>query len=179
MEDVCTTLATIRHGLDDDRPLGLAGDSAGALIGLLAAESSDVDVDRLLLINPNADLTLSMPSIQSLGEGWGLSSRDLEWFVAQWAPTVRQRRSSALNPLTRPLRALPMTTVVTCQFDPLRDEGLALVERVRNADRLARHHHVEGMIHGIINLDAVSSTARRVGDGILSEFADDLRASRG
>lgn len=179
IEDVRTVLAALRNDPErDDLPLGLAGDSAGALIAFLASEASDNAVDRLLMINPNVDLTLSMPSIKTLGSGWGLSSRDLEWFVTQWAPHHEQREHPTLNPLQRPLGTIPMTTIVTSDLDPLRDEGLALGEHLRNAGRLARHDHLNGMVHGVINLDFVSPTARSQGDRILREFAEDLVAAK-
>jgi len=35
------------------------------------------------------------------------------------------------------------------------------------------------MVHGVINLDTVSPTARRMGDQFLTDFAEDLSQSRG
>lgn len=131
------------------------------------------------MINPNVDLTLSRPSVQSRGTGWGLNARDLEWFVSQWAPTIALRAGKALNPLRHRPAAAPMTTVVTSEHDPLRDEGLALVQHLRGAGRLTAHHHLDGMVHGVINLDAISPTARLWGDHFLKEFAEELIKSRG
>ncbi|GAA1852863.1 alpha/beta hydrolase [Myceligenerans crystallogenes] len=179
VEDVRTVLESLGRSADGDRPLGLAGDSAGALIAFLAAGATDITVDRLLMINPNVDLTLSRPSVRTKGTGWGLSSRDLGWFVSQWAPTAALRAGPALNPLRQPAAAAPMTTIVTSEHDPLRDEGLALVEHLRRAGRLTAHHHLDGMVHGVINLDTISPAARRRGDQFLTEFAEDLIASRG
>lgn len=179
IEDVRTVLAAVRQSTDGDRPLGLAGDSAGALLAFLAADATDVTVDRLLMINPNVDLTLSMPSVQSRGTGWGLDARDLEWFVSQWAPTFALRTGRALNPLQHTPAAAPMTTIITSEHDPLRDEGLALVQHLRGAGRLTAHRHLDGMVHGVINLDSISPTARRWGDHFLTEFAEELMKSRG
>ncbi|QEV99577.1 alpha/beta hydrolase [Microbacterium caowuchunii] len=179
IDDVRTVLAAVRHSIGSDQPLGLAGDSAGALIAFSAAEAPDIAVDRLLMVNPNVDLTLSMPSVESWGTGWGLDARDLEWFVSKWAPTSAIRGSSTLDPLRRAPLATPMTTIITSEYDPLRDEGLALAEHLQRAGRLTRHHHLDGMVHGVINLDTVSPTARRWGDCFLTEFAEELINSRG
>lgn len=179
MEDVCTVLEWLDTSTESKRPIGLAGDSAGALIAHLAANATDISVDRLLMINPNVDLTLSMPSVQTKGSGWGLNARDLEWFVSQWAPTAAMREGQALSPLQHPPSASPMTTIITSEHDPLRDEGLALVQHLRAAGRLAAHHHLDGMVHGVINLDTISPTARQAGDRFLTEFAAGLVTTRG
>ncbi|WP_146362326.1 alpha/beta hydrolase fold domain-containing protein [Arthrobacter yangruifuii] len=54
--------------------VGLAGDSAGGLIAFLAAQrlaGTSAQPDALFLAYPNADLTLSRPSVRDKGEGWG------------------------------------------------------------------------------------------------------------
>jgi hypothetical protein len=38
-------------------------------------------VPALLLAYPNADMTLSQPSIEREGHGWGLEADDLRWFI--------------------------------------------------------------------------------------------------
>ncbi|WP_159609831.1 alpha/beta hydrolase [Glutamicibacter sp. JC586] len=178
IDDVRAVLGWLEERVAGEVPIGLAGDSAGALIAFLAACASDVAIDQLLLINPNVDLALSKPSVLTKGEGWGLDARDLEWFVSQWAPTAALRESHALSPLQQPPSTAPMTTIITSEHDPLRDEGLDLVEHLRNAGRLTAHHHLEGMVHGVINLDTISPTARRMGDEFLTDFAEDLNQSR-
>lgn len=179
IDDVRAVLARLSESLERNQPIGLAGDSAGALIAYLAAHGSDVEIDQLLLVNPNVDLTLSSPSVEAKGTGWGLIARDLEWFVSLWAPTIAMREGPALSPLQIPPSAAPMTTIVTSEHDPLRDEGLALAHHLREAGRLTAHRHLDGMVHGVINLDTISPTARRLGDQFLTEFAEELTAPRG
>ncbi|MFD6897536.1 alpha/beta hydrolase fold domain-containing protein [Rhodococcus sp. NPDC060086] len=156
IEDVRAVLAWLNNRPESIQPIGLAGDSAGALIAYLATYGSEVEIDQLLLINPNVDLTLSSPSVEAKGTGWGLNARDLEWFVSQWAPTAAMCEGQALSPLQNPPSAAPMTTVITSEHDPLRDEGLALARHLRGAERLTAHHHLDGMVHGVINLDTIS-----------------------
>lgn len=99
--------------------------------------------------------------------------------MSQRAPTAAMREGQALSPLQRPPALAPMTTIITSEHDPLHDEGLALVQRLRGAGRLTAHHHLDGMVHGVINLDVISPIARRWGDHFLTEFAEELVASRG
>jgi acetyl esterase len=75
--DVREVITAVRRRLDDLLPMGVAGDSAGALIAFLAVESVEIPLERMLLVNPNVDLALSMPSVAEKGRGWG--SRPASW----------------------------------------------------------------------------------------------------
>ena len=51
--------------------------------------------------------------------------------------------------------------VITAQFDPLRDEGEAYAERLRQAGVDARFFRYDGMIHGFVQLDAIVPAAHQ------------------
>ena len=68
--------------------------------------------------------------------------------------------------------ALPPTTIVTAQFDPLRDEGAALAARLSAAGVDVDYHCAAGMIHGFAGLPhvvpaaadaAINRVGRRIG----------------
>ena len=48
------------------------------------------------------------------------------------------------------LKKMPPSLVVTCGFDPLRDEGIAHVERLRAAGTNVKHKHYSGQLHGFV-----------------------------
>ncbi|GAA4563768.1 alpha/beta hydrolase [Micromonospora coerulea] len=161
-------------GGDSEMRIALAGDSAGAALAVLAAvrlrDGDGPPVSALLLVCPNADMTLSMPSVQEQGHGWGLDAEDLAWLVEQWVPNPRQRADPAVSPLYAPLHGLPPTVLATAEHDPLRDEGDALAARMAQAGIYVRHLRHTGLVHGFLSLDHVSPAAAVVGDNLFREF---------
>ncbi|EMA38866.1 alpha/beta hydrolase fold domain-containing protein [Halococcus hamelinensis] len=66
----------------------------------------------------------------------------------------------AHTPLAFPLQArdlsgLSPAFVLTCGFDPLRDEGFAYVDRLREAGVDVEHANFESMVHGFLDMDIV------------------------
>ncbi|HEY7147529.1 MAG TPA: alpha/beta hydrolase [Streptosporangiaceae bacterium] len=160
-------------GADPAAGIGLAGDSAGATIALLAAAAlrdHGTPASALLLACPNADMTLSQPSVQELGRGWGLDADDMRWFIAQWIPDPAQRSSPRFSPLRADLAGLPPAVIGTAGHDPLRDEGAALAGRLRAAGASVQHRHYPGLVHGFVMLGEVSPAAARAREDLLGVF---------
>jgi len=60
--------------------------------------------------------------------------------------------SPYLNPLVAPhLESLPMTFLLTCEHDVLRDEGLLFGHRLREAGVKVTSHHMDIGFHGIMS----------------------------
>ncbi len=163
---------------------GVAGDSAGGLIALLAADRTSMAGSRLgplLLVCPNADLTLSRPSILEKGSGWGLDNEDLKWFVSRWVPgapdAVPAPVLARFSPLHVSFGPLPATIIATAEHDPLRDEGSALVRRLRESGTDVRGVAHAGLVHGFLSLDTVSPAALAAGDRLLRLYGEALRSA--
>lgn len=178
----------VRHlgelGGDPDLGVALAGDSSGAAIAALAAillrDGDGPAASALLLVNPHTDMTLSQPSMDEEGRGWGLDAGDMRWFVEQWVPDPGRRADPQVSPLFAALDGLPPTVVATNEHDPLRDEGDAFAGRLLASGVAVEHCRLRGMVHGFMNLDDVSPAAARAGDDVLRHFARILpRASAG
>ena len=157
----------------------LAGDSAGGAVSLLAAVRLRDLGERpsaLLLAYPNADMTLSCPSIVAKGKGWGLDADDLAWCIEQWVPDPTQRDSRQVSPLRADVRGLPPTVVATAEHDALRDEGLLLVQRLRAAGVVVEHIDFAGLVHGFLGLCDESPASAGATEEIFARFARLLAA---
>ena len=140
-------------GADPGRVL-VAGDSAGGnLAAVTALRIRDQGGPRLLgqlLIYPVTDYyDPGTPSMIQNAEGYGLTRAGMIWF---WDHYLRSSADSA-NSHASPLRAatvdgLPPAMVVTAEYDPLRDEGEAYAERLRQAGVATQLKRWGGMNHG-------------------------------
>ncbi|XP_060098332.1 arylacetamide deacetylase [Heteronotia binoei] len=68
--------------------------------------------------------------------------------VGQKYPGLLDPRAAPLLVDETKLRGLPLTYIITCQYDVLRDDGLMYVSRLREAEVPVVHEHVEGAVHG-------------------------------
>jgi acetyl esterase len=156
-------------------PLVLMGDSAGGCLATLAClrlrDEGGPRPAAQVLTYPNTDLTLGRPSVREFGTGWTLDAADLAWGVAGWVPDPSHRADPGVSPLLAPeLGALPATVLVTCAYDPLRDEGEAYAAALAAAGTAVRHRREPGMIHGFLTLDTVSPAAAAAGQRVLTDL---------
>jgi len=166
-------------GGDPDR-LAVGGTSAGgnlaAVTALRARESGGPSLSRQFLLYPITDYAFDTDSYAENGDGPLLTRADMRWF---WDHYLRSEVDGA-NPYASPLCArnlsgLPPATVVTCGFDPLRDEGVAYAEALADAGVPVEHRDYPGMIHGFANMLGRFGVSRAT--EALEAVAGDLRAS--
>jgi len=138
-------------GGDPDR-IAVGGDSAGgnltAAVTLMARERDGPDIDHQVLLYPVTDHDFDTESYAENAEGYLLSRASMRWY---WDRYLDDEVDGA-NPYASPLRApdlsgLPSATVVTAGYDPLRDEGAAYAERLREAGVPVTHAEYPGMVH--------------------------------
>jgi acetyl esterase/lipase len=112
-------------------PVMVAGWSAGGNIAAvtcqLARDRGGPQISGQLLLCPVTDCTFDRPSYTDNATGYFLTRALMYWFWDLYCSPV-DRTDPRVSPLRGRLEGLPPAFVVTCEFDPLRDEGVAYAE---------------------------------------------------
>lgn len=144
----------------DANRIAIGGDSAGgnlaAAVTLMAQAENQENQPRFvlqLLIYPLMDLSKDAPSRHQFAEGHFITLRAIHWCGDMYLTD----KADIFNPLASPLLAedlhnLPPAFIITAGYDPLKDEGEAYVEALRQAEVPVEHICYEDMIHGFFNM---------------------------
>jgi acetyl esterase len=130
--------------------VAVAGDSAGG--NLAATIAMEFDPVLALLIYPVVDATVERRSRQLFGKGFFLTDELMEWYTGHFMPEGSDPADPLISPLLSPrLSESAPALVVTAGFDPLRDEGEAYAEALREAGVPVLLRRFPGLFHGFIN----------------------------
>ncbi|CUZ06913.1 alpha/beta hydrolase [Serratia marcescens] len=168
LEDVYRALCWVAQqapqlGIDAKR-LAVGGDSAGgnlvAAVALLARDRGGPHIERQLLLYPALSREMTTKSYREFAEGYFLT-RDAMVFC--WQQYLAQRRDPGAEPLhAATLRGLPPATILSCEYDPLRDEAEQYAQRLREAGVPVRCERLPGMVHACIHMLGLTPAARRL-----------------
>lgn len=164
------------------RVIGIAGDSAGGTTAALAClrlrdEGSPALPSFVALLYANSDLTLSGVSMVEKGHGFALDREDIEWFGRQWVPDASRWIEPEVSPIYAELSGFPPTLVVTCEHDPLRDQGEAFAHKLEAADVEVTMRREQGMVHNFLLWDLVSPACAMAADRVADDIARVLGSS--
>ena len=154
-------------GLNPER-LAVSGDSAGGNLSAFLAQEMNrsggpAPAFQLLLypLVQFADIrTKKMPIQQS---GFFISANLFEFFRDSYVAEEYERMDPRVSPLFAPpeaFRGLPPAHFVLCGWDPLHDEGLAYADKMASFGVPVTVREYPGMVHGFMNLTALSDTIR-------------------
>ncbi len=145
-------------GIDPTR-IGVSGDSSGGnLAAAVALKAREVyPVKFQLLIYPCLDPSMNFPSAVRCGSGYGLSTRAMKWYWAQYLSDETHMENCLAAPsLAKSFSNLPTTRIITAEYDPLADDGRLYHERLLAAGVKSTHREYPGMIHGFFTYGAVT-----------------------
>lgn len=136
----------------DRHRLGISGDSAGGTLAAVVchtlAEAGQVPLAFQFLLCPIMDLAAETDSRRSFAAGYLVDRDTLEHDLKHYLPPGVDPADPRISPLrAAEVSRLPPTAVHTAEFDPLRDEGQAYAERLRQAGVRTLYRCHPGMIH--------------------------------
>ncbi len=156
----------------DPARLAVGGASAGANLAavtcLRAREQGTPAIIFQLLTVPATNFSFDTVSHQENGTGYGLTRSVMEWFRDHYLNSPEDGLHPDASPLlAEDLSHLPPAFVMTAEFDPLRDEGEAYAERLRQAGVPVTCTRYEGMVHTFLGdaaaLDALMQLRQAFG----------------
>ena len=146
----------------DATRLIVAGDSAGgnmaATVSLHARDEGQPAIALQILIYPSTLMFGDTSESRQQFAGYLLSEADMntyhEWYIAD----TDQGDNPYASPLLAPdLSHLPPAYVVTAGMDPLRDQGKAYADRMREAGVPVFYRNAEGMLHAFMAFDFITA----------------------
>lgn len=91
------------------------------------------------------------PSKVEFGEGYLMDKALADWFVAQYIAHADECQDQRVSPLlAENFENLPQTLIIGAQYDPMRDESFAYLERLIKSKVFAQAYFLPGMIHGFL-----------------------------
>ncbi|PRQ07624.1 alpha/beta hydrolase [Enhygromyxa salina] len=183
-DDALASLSWVRAhaaklGVDPDR-VAIGGDSAGAnLCAGLCHRLRDADLPQptvQALLYPMTQCNARFASRTQFGEGALLTTKMIDWFHDHYL----RGPEDAANPLVSPLSAarfdgLAPALIRTAGFDPLRDEGAAYADALREAGVSVDYRCHERLIHGFLTMGGASPANKKA----IFELGDDLAVALG
>jgi len=139
----------------------LMGDSAGgnlaAVVSLMAADRGEFKVEKQILLYPSTyndhSEASKFPSIIENGKGFLLTSKK----ICDYQDLYIQKEEDLTNPYFAPLLSnhlehQPKTLLITAEYDPLRDEGEAYGEKLREFGNEVVTYRMKEALHGFFLL---------------------------
>ncbi|GAA3681026.1 alpha/beta hydrolase [Nonomuraea antimicrobica] len=163
-------------GVDVSR-VAVGGDSAGgnlsAAVSLLARDRGGPALCFQFLDVPVLDDRMTTKSVREFVDTPGWNGRNTEAMWGYYLKGGPAPGSPDVSPYAAPMRAedltgLPPALVVVCEFDPLRDEGIAYAQRLTHAGVATELVLYPGTFHGASVVADVEITRKMREDMIFS-----------
>jgi acetyl esterase len=112
------------------------------------------------------------PSYREHGAGYALDRELMGWYLSNYLPAEFNSDDPYIFPLTAPsLAGLPEALVMTAEFDPLRDEGIAYAQRLAADGVAVEHVHAGDQMHGFLMMDRAVRSAGELIDQLARALA--------
>jgi acetyl esterase len=167
----------------DPEAISVGGDSAGGNLATVVAmrwrNAGRPGLVSQVLVYPVTDVSsLETGSHLDFAEGYFLTRAAMHWFTGHYIPSPDLTRHPEASPLlAEDVSGLPPALVITAEFDPLRDEGEAYAQRLREAGVPVTVSRYPGMVHGFVSMRGVLAGGRQAVQEV-AEFTRSLGKPR-
>jgi acetyl esterase len=137
--------------------IAIGGDSAGGnLAAVVALDARDRGLPQpklQLLVYPVTDYEFDSAAMIDNAKGYFLEAESMRWFWEHYARTASDYDDPRFSPLrATDVSGLARAVVITAEFDPLRDQGEAYGQRLRDANVPTEVVRADGLIHGFFGM---------------------------
>lgn len=167
LNDCLWAWSQLRAQAASTAPWYLAGDSAGANLALALMldlrHLGQPQPDAALLFYGVYDCNQDTESHRLCGGGqFGLSTLRMRWYLDQYlSGSTRDPQDRRVSPLRADLSHLPPLFLNAAGLDPLRDDTVALADKLARTDTPFEFRRCEGVVHGFMQQAAVLPEARQ------------------
>jgi acetyl esterase/lipase len=180
LEDAyCAYLWLLENAADfggDPARRALIGESSGATtaatLSLLLRQRGTPMPSYQVLAYPVTDQFDRWPSYEKYGSGYLLDRDLIRWYFDQYLPESWTADDPMIFPMAeQDVGGLPATLMVTAEFDPLKDEGIAYADQLEAAGVAVDRLHARDQMHGFLLLDSVVPRCAELVDEIGARLA--------
>ena len=143
----------------DTGAISVGGDSAGgnlATVVSIMARDAKLNLICQALIYPATSFYIDSDSQREFAEGYFLTREGQKWYHSQYLGSDEDRDNWKASPIfADSLEGLAPAYILTCGFDPLRDDGLVYSERLKKSGVEVVYRCFEGQIHGFITMGGI------------------------
>ncbi|CAI0830907.1 Lipase 2 [Serratia grimesii] len=173
LDDVYQALCGVIEQADewgfDATRIAVGGDSAGgnlaAAVALLARDRDGPQIDHQLLLYPALSRAMDTTSYADYAQGYFLTREVMAFCWRQYLPEEHNNCDPYAEPLhAATLSRLPPATILSCEYDPLRDEAEHYARRLQEDGVAVRCERLPGMVHACIHMLGLTPAARELFD---------------
>jgi acetyl esterase len=127
-----------------------------------------------LLIYPVTDYNFDTASYADNAEGYMLTREAMRFYWRLYLGGASNGDDQRASPLrAQDCSQLPPATLMTAEFDPLRDEGRAYADRLQASGTPVTYREYAGMVHGFVT----SAGVLDVGKEAIRDACGELRSA--
>lgn len=124
-----------KFGIDATR-LAVGGDSAGGNLAAVVAQQTKDEAHSpklQLLWVPWVDMSRERASYELFATGFFLERAKMRWFTEHYIDDEADKTNPMASPIFGDVKGVAPTVILVAGFDPLRDEGIAYADKLKEA----------------------------------------------